>query len=106
MATEIYEIPDSVTDLFKEVMENDGGMSYRIINYSEGMSMDNNDALVHFVESVDISEEFIEEDLGTQLTLIHPDFEKKIIIDSGGLGDFFSHGFDCYVEEQESEVTG
>lgn len=28
-------------------------------------------------------------------TLIHSEYDKRIVIDSGGLGDFYSHGFDC-----------
>lgn len=94
MATEIYEIPDSLLDLFKKVLENDG-TSYRIIDYNDGMSMDNVEAMRHFIDCVEISDDFIEEDFGTQIILKHPDFDKKVVIDSGGLGDFFSHGFDC-----------
>ncbi|WP_373894423.1 hypothetical protein [Virgibacillus sp. CBA3643] len=99
MELEIYEIPDSAEELFSEVEENEGSTSYRIINYCYDMSMDNNESLQHFVDTVDISSDYIEEDLGTQITLKHPNYNKRIVIDSGGLGDFFSHGFDCYWEE-------
>lgn len=99
MELEIYETPDSVHDLFREVEENEGSMSYRIINYCYDMSMDNNESLHHFIDIVGIPSNFIEEDLGTQITLKHPNYNKRIIIDSGGLGDFFSHGFDCYWQE-------
>lgn len=100
MAVEIYEIPDSLDQLFKEVSENEGNMSYRIINYTKGMDMDNIQSMNHFVECVDIHEDQIEEDYGTQIYLKHPEYEKRIVIDSGGLGDFYSHGFDCAWEEE------
>lgn len=95
MTTEIYEVPDSLTQLFQDVAEGNGGVSYRIINYTNGMDMDNNESMAHFIETVDIPEDAIIENEGTQVVLTHPDYEKKIVIDSGGLGDFFSHGFDC-----------
>lgn len=100
MALEIYEVPGSIDELFAEVEENDGSMLYRIINYNDGMEMDNNEAMEHFVETVSISENAIEEDLGTQITIAHPNYEKRIVINSGGLGDFFSHGFECSWEEE------
>lgn len=101
MATEIYEIPDNIANLFKEVNGNGGILSYRIINYTERMSMDNNESMQHFIESVGITTDYIEEDLGTQITLIHPDYDKRIVIDSGGLGDFYSHGFDCSWHDED-----
>lgn len=94
----IYEIPDDIDTIFKEVNENDGSMSYRIIDYGDGMSMDNNESMQYFLDCVDVHSDSIEEDLGTQITLSHSAYNKRIIIDSGGLGDFFSHGFDCYWE--------
>ena len=36
----------------------------------------------------------IETDDGTQVVIVHPDFDHKLVIDSGGLGDFYSHGYD------------
>lgn len=101
MATEIYEIPDNIENLFEEVNANGGILSYRIINYADGMNMDNNESMRHFIESVGITTDYIEEDVGTQITLIHPDYEKRIVIDSGGLGDFYSHGFDCSWHEED-----
>lgn len=101
MTTEIYEIPDNIDQLFREVNDSEGDMSYRIINYTEGMSMDNNESMSHFVDCVDIHDDYIEEDLGTQLTLKHPDYDKRIVIDAEGLGDFFSHGFDCSWHEED-----
>lgn len=97
----IYEVPDTISDLFEEVDSDNGYMSYRIINYSDNMSMDNMESMRHFIDCVGINEDFIEEDLGTQVTLKHPDYRKRIIIDSGGLGDFFSHGFNCYWHEDD-----
>jgi len=76
---EIYEIPDTIHDLFREVEENEGSMSYRIINYSNGMSMDNTESMGHFIYCVNIADECIEEYLGTQLTLKHPHYDKRIV---------------------------
>lgn len=101
MSMEIYEIPGTVQEMFEEVEKNDGEMSYRIVNYGEGMSMDNNESMQHFLESVDVPDDLIEEDLGTQVTLKHPDFKARLVIDASGLGDFFSHGFDCSWHEDD-----
>jgi hypothetical protein len=105
MALEIYEIPDNVNELFNEMVQNDGNLSYRIINYNSDMSMDNNESMNHFVECVDIPEELIEEDLGTQITIKHPEYNKRIVIDAGGLGDFYSHGFDCTWHEEDELLS-
>lgn len=99
MTTEIYEIPDSVDHLFREAHENDGA-SYRIIDYSDGMEMDNIQSMQLFIECVGIDEAFIVEDEGTQIVLEHPDYGASLVIDSGGLGDFFSHGFDCHWDNE------
>ncbi|GIN08712.1 hypothetical protein J1TS1_28570 [Shouchella clausii] len=96
---EIYEIPESLFELFREV-EECGFAQYRIINTNEGMSMDNTESMAHFLECVGVPAESIAENHGTQVILSHPDFEKQIVIDSGGLGDFFSHCFDCSWHEE------
>lgn len=99
MAEEIYEIPDSLDALFAEVAE-EGGMFYRIVNYEKGLDMDNNQSMKHFLENVGICEESIVNNYGTQVILQHPDYKKHVVIDSGGLGDFYSHGFECaWVED-------
>jgi hypothetical protein len=46
-----------------------------------------------------LTDEMIEEDNGTQVILKHPNYKYKLCIDSGGLGDFFSHGYDVSVLE-------
>lgn len=94
-----YNIPSNMDQLFKEVYENGGSMSYSIIDYSEGMSMDNTQSMNFFLEQLGIQEEDIADDFGTQVVLWHNDYFLNLIIDSGGLGDFFSHSFDCYWEE-------
>jgi hypothetical protein len=88
MYQEIYEIPDSVKDLFAQ-----GESSYRIINYNPGMEMDNIQSMKHFLVCIGASSENIECDDGTQVTLKHPDYPNWMVIDAGGLGDFFSHSF-------------
>jgi hypothetical protein len=87
MGTEIYEVPESVAELF-ELGEN----SYRIISYER--EMDNTQSIQHFLECIGAKDEDIHKEYGTQVILRHPDFEYEfLVVDAGGLGDFFSHGF-------------
>ena len=88
-----YEIPESVEQLFEN-----GETSYRIINYET--EMDNIQSMQHFLECIGATDEQIETDDGTQVVLKLGD--KRMVIDAGGLGDFFSHGFDVseYVESK------
>lgn len=85
--TEIYEVPDSVLQLFEQ-----GVNSYRIISYNK--EMDNIQSMQHFLECIGATDENIEEDNGTQVVLKHPDRPDMFVVDAGGLGDFFSHGFE------------
>ena len=96
MATEIYEVPDNVEEIFDEV-EKQGSASYRIIDTNNGMDMDNVQALKYFIDTVEDLSEYITEDLGTQITIKHPKYKNSVKIDSGGLGDFFSHGYECSI---------
>jgi len=84
----IYEIPASVKELF------DYGetMGYRIIDYTKP-EMDNIQSMAFFLELIGVKDENIFQDDGTQVILMHPDYEYKLVIDSGGLGDFYAHGF-------------
>ena len=92
MKTEIYEIPYSINQLFFEFEH--GETSYRIINENDDMIMDNNQSMQHFIECVGIPAENIEDNEGTQIVVSHEDYNFKIVIDAGGLGDFYSHGFE------------
>ena len=93
MATVIYEIPNSVKEMFEQ-----GENSYRIIDYSIN-EMDNNQSMQHFLYCIGATSENIETDDGTQVIVKHPDFDHKLVIDSGGLGDFYSHGYDVTLLE-------
>lgn len=93
----IYEIPDSLKALFEN-----GETSYRIIDYSPGGDLDNIQALNLFIERVEIPSENILVHDGTQCILSHPDFDYLAVVDSGGLGDFFSHGFDISFVKEEN----
>jgi hypothetical protein len=95
---EIYEIPDSVEEIFSDTLEGEG-CQYRIVDYTDGMDMDNIQSMQYFLELVDIHADYIVEDEGTLVVLNHPSYDKKVAIHSGGLGDFFSHGF-------ETEIAG
>jgi hypothetical protein len=63
------------------------------------MNMDNNKSMEHFIECVGIPNENIEKNEGTQIVVSHEDYNYKIVIDAGGLGDFYSHGFDLSLYE-------
>lgn len=81
-----YEIPNSINELFQNKEQH-----YSIIDYNT--EMNNIESMNFFLNKLDIGDSFIVEDNGTQVELKHPDFTYRIIIDAGGLGDFFSHGF-------------
>lgn len=87
MALQIYEVPESVNQMF-----NDAPKSYMICDDTIG-EMDNNVSMNYFLEYIECPIDYIVEDLGTQVTIQNPNFDFKVVIDSGGLGDFFSHGF-------------
>jgi hypothetical protein len=89
-----YNIPTTVEELFENK-----GISYSIIDYTID-EMDNIVSLAYFLESIaGLTDEMVEEDNGTQVILKHPNYKYKLCIDSGGLGDFFSHGYDVSVLE-------
>ena len=83
---EEYEVPGSIKEMFEE----EG--YYKIINYN--FEMDNVEAMRHFLEIVEIPVDNILLDVGTQIHLWHPEFDFHLVIDSSGLGDFFSHQYE------------
>jgi primosomal protein N' len=88
-----YEIPNSVKEMFEQ-----GENSYRIIDYSIE-EMDNIQSMQHFLDCIGATSENIDIDDGTQVVVKHPDFDHKLVIASGGLGDFYSHGYDVTLLE-------
>lgn len=95
----IYEIPDNVDQLFDDVFSNNGNCSYRIIDYTDGLDMDNVQSMDYFLDIIGVSRDDIIEDFGTLVILKHENYNKEVEIRSGGLGDFFSHSFDADVVE-------
>jgi len=91
----IYEIPDSISNLFLQ-----GENSYRIIDYDIN-DMDNIESMDYFLDCLEVEACHIVADEGTQVILEHPNFNFQLVIDSGGLGDFFSHGFDVSILKEE-----
>lgn len=83
----IYEIPNSVQHMFEQ-----GETSYRIVDYTI-QEMDNNQSMQFFLDCIGATDDNIDVDDGTQVVIKHPDFDHKLVIDSGGLGDFYSHGY-------------
>lgn len=92
----IYEIPGSLKDLFDI-----GETSYKIVDYSKGMDMDNIEAMIFFLERVGVPSENIHTYDGTQVFLTHPDFNHLLQIDCSGMGDFFSHLFEVSIIKEE-----
>lgn len=87
MALQIYEVPESIKQMFF-----DAPISYRICDDTIS-AMDNIQSMNFFLEYIECEPNLIVEDYGTQVILEHPDYDFKIVIDSGVLGDFYSHGF-------------
>ena len=87
----MYDIPASTAELFENAP-----CQYSITDPEQ--SGDNIFALRLFLECVGVSSEMIECDDGTQVTLFNG--EKRIAIDSGGLGDFHLHGYDVTVLDE------
>lgn len=87
--TEQWNIPATYDELV-----GNGETRYEILGVE---TWDNMDSMRRFVEAVGIPPDVIEVDDGTQLTLRHPDPTLKIVIDAGGLGDFFDSGFNVTV---------
>jgi len=67
-------------------------------SFSSENDMDNIESMRDFLESHDL-EEYVSEDLGTLVTLDHPEYDFKVAVTSEGLGDFFSHGIYVFKSE-------
>lgn len=93
-----YNIPGDIDELFAN-----GNRNYSIIDYSiEGM--DNEESMDFFLDFIGVPQKNIVLDDGTQVYLVHEDYDYELKIDAGRLGDFFSHSFEvtiCKPEEQE-----
>jgi hypothetical protein len=86
-----WNIPASVSELFSN-----GECSYHIKDREQ--EGDNIFSMNLFLDCVGVPEDMIECHDGTQVTLF--DGETRIVIDSGGLGDFYSHGYDVTALEE------
>ena len=91
----IYEVPATVKELFEEKEA-----EYKIVDYLPEMEMDNNQSMAFFLDYIGAVSDNIIEDSGTQVIIQHEDFDYKLQIDSGGLGDFFSHRFEVSMFNQ------
>lgn len=80
----MYDIPESVDELFANGEEN-----YSITDPEQ--SGDNVFAMRLFLECVGVPDDMVESDYGTQVTLFNG--KRRLVVDSGGLGDFHLHGF-------------
>ena len=85
-----HDIPASVEELFEL-----GECSYSIVGYDR--EMDNIESLAYFLDEIGAGP-WVCEDWGTQVRLVHQGFTYELVIDSGGLGDFYSHRYDVHVE--------
>ena len=87
-----YDIPEATKELF-----DNGEVSYCIIDTDEGR--DNVASMQLFIDLVDIPDGMIIESEDTQI-VVRNSTGKTLQIDAGGLGDFFSHGYEV------SDITG
>ncbi len=84
-----YKTPQNIETLFANKEQD-----YVIIDYNLP-EMDNDESMRFFLDHIGVDESMIAEDYGTQVVVRHPLFDHMIRIDSGGLGDFYSHCFHC-----------
>ena len=96
----IYEVPENIIELFNGFKTADEEQVYRIVNYNQGMEMDDGQALDHFLNTLGVSKDCVISRQYNQVTLYCEQFNYKVVIDVEGLGDFYSHGFYCRVEYQ------
>lgn len=87
-----YNTPENVMDLFVQFEQ--GVTFYSILDEMHEREMDNNQSMQLFLECIMADDHHIVEDSGTQVILQHDGYDHKLCVDSGGLGDFFSHGFE------------
>lgn len=80
-------LPESVDELFAN-----GARCYSIVDY-DIEPMDNIQSMAFFLDEIGATDEDIVEADGTQVYLKHKDYPYQMCIDSGGLGDFYSHSF-------------
>lgn len=81
----LNHLPNTIISLFEN-----GETEYR---YFSEESMDNNASMNWFINYIWGLKDNIELFDGTQIIVKHPNYEEKLIVDAGGLGDFFSHSF-------------
>ena len=81
-------LPNTPLDFFEN-----GETEYR---YFSEESMDNYWSMNWFIKNVELSE-FIIIHEGTQVIFKHPEYDKALQVDAGGLGDFFSHKFEVSI---------
>lgn len=81
----LYNLPNSVWQLFNEAQP-----EYRMDTDED---MDNLQAMQEFLYKLGAASENILEDNGTQVVLIHGQFDHQLVVDCGALGDSFSHKF-------------
>ena len=89
-----YNVPESIDELF-----DNGERSYSIIDYTIP-PMDNIQSMEFFLDQVGIEDKDIVEANGTQVYLKHEKYTYQMCIDAGGLGDFYSHGYDVSIYKE------
>ena len=80
-------LPENVKDLF-----DNPDNEWQLFDYEN--EMNNYEALEYFCDLIGCKDDNYAEFEGSEATLIHPDYNFEVYIDSSGLGDFFSHKFE------------
>ena len=92
--TEEWNLPANYDELVAA-----GETQYSILGV---LTSDNMDSMSRFVDFVEGLASKIEVDDGTQIQVAHPDRAKIIVIDAGGLGDFYDSGFDVSIVDRDA----
>lgn len=66
-------------------------------NFTSENDLDNIDAMGHFLEESGF-EDYVSEDDGTMVFLSHDEYDFRVVIESFGLGDFYTHGISAIKE--------
>ena len=96
-----YDVPETIKQMFDDVLKSVDGVEYSIVDYSDEMDLDNVESMTYFLDMLGVDSEDVLEDNGTLVYLKDVGYAEVIAIESYGLGDTYSHGFYCSVVTED-----
>ena len=96
-----YDVPETIKQMFDDVLKSENGVEYSIVDYSDEMDLDNVESMAYFLDMLGVDSEDVLEDNGTLVYLKDVGYAEVIAIESYGLGDTYSHGFYCSVVKED-----